>query len=74
MEARIVNREPFFRFRETQFKTYFKKGCSVGANSTIICGNIIKENSLIGAGSVVTKNVEKNTVVVGNPAKVIRRK
>ena len=58
------------RFR----KTYFKKGSSVGANSTIICGNTIGENSTVGAGSVVTKDVEKNTVVVGNPARFMRRK
>ena len=53
-------------------KTLFEDGCSIGANSTIICGNTIGENSLVGAGSVVTKNVESNTVVVGNPAKFLR--
>ena len=52
------------RFR----KTLFKKGCSVGANSTIICGVFIGENSLIGAGSVVTKDVPNNVIVFGNPA------
>ena len=46
----------------------------IGANSTIICGNRIGRNSLVGAGSVVTKDVEDNTVVVGNPAKILRRK
>ena len=57
------------RFRETKFE----KGCSIGANSTIICGNKIGSNSLVGAGSVVTKNVEPDTVVVGNPARFLRR-
>lgn len=57
------------RFR----KTYIKDNVSIGANSTIICGIIIEENSLIGAGSVVTKNVETNVVVVGNPAKFLRK-
>lgn len=54
------------RFR----KTIFKKGCSVGANSTIVCGVEIGENSLIGAGSVVTKNVPSNSVGFGNPLKI----
>jgi UDP-2-acetamido-3-amino-2,3-dideoxy-glucuronate N-acetyltransferase len=53
------------RFR----KTIFKKGCSVGANCTIICGIFIGENSFVGAGSVVTNNVMDNWVVYGNPAK-----
>ena len=58
------------RFR----KTYFGDGCSIGANSTIICGNEIGNNALVGAGSVVTKSVDENVVVVGNPAKILRRK
>lgn len=48
-----------------------KKRAIIGANSTILPGIIIGENSLIGAGSVVTKDVENNAVVAGNPAKVI---
>ena len=51
-------------------KTLFKKGCSIGANSTIICGVTIGENSLIGAGSVVTKNIPDNLKAFGNPAKI----
>jgi UDP-2-acetamido-3-amino-2,3-dideoxy-glucuronate N-acetyltransferase len=58
------------RFR----KTIFKKGASIGANSTIICGTVIGNDSLVGAGSVVTKNVREKTVVVGNPAKLLREK
>jgi UDP-2-acetamido-3-amino-2,3-dideoxy-glucuronate N-acetyltransferase len=53
------------RFR----KTLLKKGCSVGANSTIICGVTLEESCLVGAGSVVTKNVKEKTLVFGNPAK-----
>jgi UDP-2-acetamido-3-amino-2,3-dideoxy-glucuronate N-acetyltransferase len=54
------------RFR----KTVFKKGCSIGANSVIVCGVTIGENSLVGAGSVVTKDVPSNCTVYGNPAKL----
>lgn len=49
-------------------KTYIKKYASIGANSTIICGITIGEYSLIGAGSVVTKNVPPFTIWYGNPA------
>lgn len=55
-------------------KTFFKKGCSVGANSTIICGVTLNEGCLIGAGSVVTRNIAKNMVAYGNPAKEIYNK
>lgn len=48
--------------------TIVKKGASIGANSTIIAGHTIGEYALIGAGSVVTKNVPANTVWFGNPA------
>lgn len=54
-------------------KTLFKKGCSIGANSVIICGVIIGENSLVGAGSVVTKDVPPSCLVFGNPAKLIKK-
>jgi len=54
-------------------ETFVKKGASIGSNATIICGVTIGENALIGAGSVVTKDVAPNTVVSGNPAKLIRK-
>ena len=54
-------------------KTIVKKGSSIGANATIICGNIINENSFVGAGSVVTKDVKKNTIVIGNPARLFKK-
>ncbi len=53
-------------------ETTVKKGASIGSNATILCGITIGENSLIGAGSVVTKNVPPNTVVAGNPAKITK--
>ena len=52
-------------------ETILKKGCSIGANATILGGTTIGEYALIGAGSVVTKNVLPHSLVVGNPAKQI---
>jgi len=49
-------------------ETVFKRGCSIGANSTIVCDIEIGENSMIGAGSVVTKWVGSNELWFGNPA------
>ena len=54
-------------------KTIIKKGVSLGANSTIICGIEIGENAFIGAGSVVTKDITPNTMWFGNPAKEIKK-
>jgi acetyltransferase-like isoleucine patch superfamily enzyme len=54
-------------------ETFVKKGASIGSNATIICGVTIGENALVGAGSVVTKDVAPNTVVAGNPAKLIKK-
>jgi UDP-2-acetamido-3-amino-2,3-dideoxy-glucuronate N-acetyltransferase len=53
-------------------ETFVKKGASIGSNATILCGITIGENALIGAGAVVTKDVPANSVVAGNPAKVIK--
>lgn len=54
-------------------KTFVKKGASIGSNATILCGITIGENSLIGAGAVVTKNVPADAIVAGNPAKIIKK-
>lgn len=51
--------------------TLVKKGASIGANATIVCGVTIGKNALVGAGAVVTKDVPANAVVVGAPAKII---
>ena len=59
--------------KDNFLKTFVKKGATIGANSTIICGNTIGKNSFIGAGSVVTKNVKKDTLVFGNPAILIKK-
>ena len=52
-------------------KTTVKKGASIGANATIICGVEIGEGAMVGAGSVVTKDVVPGTTVAGNPARPI---
>jgi acetyltransferase-like isoleucine patch superfamily enzyme len=54
--------------------TMIKRSASIGANSVILPGVIIGENALVGAGSVVTKDVPDNAVVAGNPAKIIKYK
>lgn len=54
-------------------KTIIKKGASIGANSTIVCGHIIGENAMIGAGSVVTKDVPAGELWLGNPARFVRK-
>lgn len=53
--------------------TLVKNGASIGANSTIVCGITIGEYSMIAAGSVVTKDVEPYTLVMGNPARPVAR-
>lgn len=54
-------------------KTIIKKGASIGANSTIVCGHTIGENAMIGAGSVVTHDVPAGEVWYGNPARFVRK-
>jgi len=53
-------------------KTLVKKGASIGSGSTILANITIGENALVGAGSVVTKNVPDHAIVAGNPARVFR--
>lgn len=67
----IVNPRSAIIRREEYVKTIVKKGASIGANSTIVCGHDIGEYSFIGAGAVVTKEVLPFALVVGNPAKQI---
>jgi acetyltransferase-like isoleucine patch superfamily enzyme len=52
--------------------TLVKRGASIGSGVTLLCGIIVGENAIVGAGSVVTKHVPPNTIVAGNPARVIR--
>ncbi|MBI5953960.1 MAG: N-acetyltransferase [Chloroflexi bacterium] len=52
--------------------TLIKKGASIGSNATILCGVTVGERAIVGAGSVVTRDVPDNAVVAGNPARVVR--
>lgn len=54
-------------------KTTVKKGASIGAGSTVLCGVTIGENAMIGIGSVVTHDVPAGEVWVGNPARYLKK-
>lgn len=54
-------------------ETTVKKGASIGSSSTILCGVTIGENSIIGAGAVVTKDIPDNVIAAGVPARVIKK-
>ena len=64
----IVNPRANIERKEEYRKTVVKKGASIGANATIVCGNSIGENSFVAAGAVVTKDVENFSLVAGVPA------
>lgn len=53
-------------------KTFIRKGASIGSGSTILSKVTVGENAIVGAGSVVTKDVPANAIVAGNPAKILR--
>jgi acetyltransferase-like isoleucine patch superfamily enzyme len=53
--------------------TLVKRGASIGTSATILCGVTIGANATVGAGSVVTRDVPDNTIVAGNPARVVRK-
>ncbi len=53
--------------------TLIKKGASIGSSSTLLCGITVGENAMVGAGSVVTKDVADGIVVIGNPARMIKK-
>ena len=65
----IINPRSAVIRRDLYVKTVVRRGASIGANATIICGNEIGEYALIGAGSVITGNVKLFALVVGNPGR-----
>ncbi|MAJ81409.1 MAG: N-acetyltransferase [Legionellales bacterium] len=64
----VINPRAFINRKSEFLKTIVRKGATIGANSTVICGNEIGKFSFIGAGSVVTKNIRPHSLVYGNPA------
>lgn len=69
----LTPRAEFPKGAEMYKKTLVKKGASIGANATIVCGIVIGEYAMVAAGAVVTKDVPEYTLVAGVPAKVIRK-
>jgi UDP-2-acetamido-3-amino-2,3-dideoxy-glucuronate N-acetyltransferase len=67
----VINPRSAVNRKSEYAKTLVKKGASIGANATIVCGNDIGAFALIGAGAVVTKNVPDYALLVGNPARQI---
>ncbi|MCL4134145.1 UNVERIFIED_CONTAM: hypothetical protein GTU68_034270 [Idotea baltica] len=67
----IINPRSAVIRKEKYISTTVKKGASIGANATIVCGNTIGKHAMIGAGSVVTKDVADYALVVGNPSRQI---
>lgn len=66
----VINPRAFIERKHEFKKTLMKKGCSVGANATIVCGVTVGKYSLIGAGSVVSRDVPDFALVYGVPAKI----
>jgi UDP-2-acetamido-3-amino-2,3-dideoxy-glucuronate N-acetyltransferase len=64
----VTNPRSFIERKNELKATLVKKGATIGANATIVCGIIIGEYAMIGAGSVVTKDVLPNALMIGNPA------
>jgi UDP-2-acetamido-3-amino-2,3-dideoxy-glucuronate N-acetyltransferase len=67
----VINPRSAVNRRGVYARTLVKKGASIGANATVVCGNDIGSFALIGAGAVITKDVADYALVVGNPAKQI---
>jgi UDP-2-acetamido-3-amino-2,3-dideoxy-glucuronate N-acetyltransferase len=66
----IKNPRAFINRKNEYIKTHVKKGATIGANATIVCGVTIGEYSFIGAGSVITKDVPPYSIVYGAPGRV----
>lgn len=69
----VINPRAFVERKHEFKKTLIKKGASIGANATIMCGIEIGEYSMVGAGAVITKNVPAYMLVLGNPGRVISK-
>jgi len=67
----VINPRAFIQRKDEFRKTLLKKGCSVGANATVVCGVTIGDYALIGSGAVINKDVKPYALMVGVPARQI---
>lgn len=68
----VINPRAFIDRKDNYKETLVKEGASIGANATILCGVTIGKYAVVGAGSVVTRDIPDYAVVVGNPARVLK--
>ena len=66
----VINPRSFVERKHEYKKTLLKKGATIGANATILCGNTIGEYAMVGAGAVVTRNIPDYALVFGSPARI----
>jgi len=67
----VINPRAFIKRKDEFKKTLLKKGCTIGANATVVCGVTIGEYALIGSGAVINKDIKPYALMVGVPAKQI---
>ncbi len=67
----VINPRSFIERKEEYRKTLIRQGASIGANATIVCGVVIGKYALIGAGTVVIRDIPDYAITVGNPARII---
>jgi len=67
----VINPRAFIQRKDEFKKTFLKKGCSIGANATIVCGVTIGKYAMIGSGAVIIKDVKPYALMVGVPARQI---
>lgn len=65
----VINPRSYVNRKDQYAATIVRKGASIGANATVVCGNEIGEYALVGAGAVITKPVKPYALVMGNPAR-----
>lgn len=75
-DPRAVNKEGTLKTEDDWqcIPTLIKKRASIGSNATILCGVTVGEGALVGAGAVVTKDVAPDTIVTGNPARILKKR
>jgi UDP-2-acetamido-3-amino-2,3-dideoxy-glucuronate N-acetyltransferase len=66
----VINPRSFIERKDEYMRTLLKKGATIGANATVVCGNTIGKYAMVGAGSVVTKDVPDYALVFGSPARI----